>query len=98
MNNNNYNYSRLGTRCEQSTRAITSNTKFIPPMKPIYFQPYSYSLQYPSSEETIPATIDDESKEVVENRTYFGKSFGPQQGVRPSNEYVSGGCKNCQGK
>lgn len=89
---NDYNYAKLGTSCYAISHAITSNTKFLPPFKPIYYQPYTYSLQYPASQEPTPSSMNEHG-EVVQNRLYFGKDFGPPLGVRNPSEYTSGCCK-----
>ena len=40
-------YAKQGRSCYPVTPALTDNRKFLPLDTPVYFQPYTYMLQYP---------------------------------------------------
>lgn len=48
-----FSYSHLGNQCESNTiRAITSNNKYIIPLSPVYYKPYTSMMYLPASDNT----------------------------------------------
>ena len=61
MNDSHYSYARRGFACSPITPALTSNSKFMTPCSPIYYQPTTNMLQYPGySGDYITAIRDPE--------------------------------------
>ena len=52
-------YAKLGTNCFEQTIAFTSNTKFLSPVNPVYFQ----SVEISQFEQTVKEENKEENKE-----------------------------------
>ena len=97
-----YTYAQRGRNCYPITSALTSNEKFLPPLDPLYFQPYTTMVQYPGMTQDFITSVGDYAH-PEEIKAYFGKSFGPKypsSGSHPSApnpiEDICPGCKLLQ--
>lgn len=55
-------YEKLGTNCIEQTIAYTSNEKFLKPINPIYFQPFT-RVNIPPEEQKVKTLEDKKYKE-----------------------------------
>lgn len=67
-------YALLGNACHATGSAFISNHKYLPPLDPIYFKPYTQMNKYPG--QSIPSNRG-KGRFTEKMKTFYGKNSNP---------------------